>query len=175
MRELRSYPVNCGSATAVESCFDQEADDICNAFLRSLKYTGLCEIELKRDTRDGRLRMIETNPRYSGTGDAATYAGVDMGWLHYLDLIGIDVKPVAPLARSFRHIVLFQDISTLPRYRRLGMLTWRSLFKSYRPPIAFYDVNLRDWRVFAITSLRFARNAIASILRRVCYRQSGDL
>ena len=34
------------------------------------------------------MKLIEANPRLSGGGDAAPYAGVDLCWIHYLDLIG---------------------------------------------------------------------------------------
>ena len=45
-----------------------------------MNYVGICEIEVKRDTRDGVVRLIEANPRFSVTADAAVYAGVDIGW-----------------------------------------------------------------------------------------------
>jgi D-aspartate ligase len=167
VRELRTHPIGFGSATLVEPFCDQETDELCDSFLRKLRYTGLCEIELKRDVRDGRLKMIEANPRYSGTGDAAPYAGVDMGWLHYLDLIGIEVEPVGPSSRGFRHVVLFNDLLELRNYRRAGLLSWRSLLQSYRPPLAFYDVNLRDWRVLARTSCQFVRRIIIFLLRQL--------
>ena len=167
VRELRTWPMQFGSASVVEPFCDQEADELCDAFLRRLQYAGLCEIELKRDDRDRRLKMIEANPRYSVTGDAAAYAGVDLGWLHYLDLIGVDVEPVAPDARSFRHIVLSRDFKTLRSYRQAGLLTWRSLLQSYRPPLAFYDLNVRNWRVFARASFQFACRVVGFLLRRV--------
>jgi predicted ATP-grasp superfamily ATP-dependent carboligase len=34
---------------------------------------GICAIEVKRDSRDGIVRLIEANPRFSGTGDVARY------------------------------------------------------------------------------------------------------
>jgi predicted ATP-grasp superfamily ATP-dependent carboligase len=167
VRELRTQPIGYGSATVVEPFFDQEADELCDRFLRRLQYRGLCEIELKRDVRNGQLKMIEANPRYSGTGDAAAYAGVDVGWLHYLDLIGIEVVPVGPNSRDFRHIVLFRDLVGLRSYRQAGLLSWRSLLHSYRPPLAFYDVNLRDWRVLVRTSFQFICLVAGFLLRRV--------
>ena len=61
---------------------------------------------MKWDSRDGRVKLIEANPRLSGGGDAAPYAGVDLCWLHYLDLIGQPVTQWRPIARDFRHVVL---------------------------------------------------------------------
>ena len=84
LRELRCDPLGFGPASVTEPIVDREVDEICDRWLRSLGYVGICEIEIKQDTRDGRFKLIEANPRLSGSGDAAPYAGVDLVWLHYL-------------------------------------------------------------------------------------------
>ncbi len=53
VRELRTDPIGFGSASVVEPIDDPETDALCDRFLRGIGYCGLCEIELKRDTRDG--------------------------------------------------------------------------------------------------------------------------
>lgn len=166
VRQLRTDPIYFGSASVVEPVTDPETDAACDRFLRSIGYVGLCEIELKRDSRDGRVKMIEANPRYSVTADAATYAGVDLGWIHYLDLIGHDVERVDPELRSFRHIVLFRDFATFRNYLRDGLLTWSDIVKSYGPPVAFFDFDIRDWRVTGHHAIRLARLLAAPYIRR---------
>jgi predicted ATP-grasp superfamily ATP-dependent carboligase len=167
VREIRTGPFGFGSASVVEPVADPEVDELCDRFLRRIGYVGLCEIELKRDRRDGRLRMIETNPRYSGTGDAAQYAGVDLGWLHYLELAGRDVRPVTPNGRDFRHIALLRDFETIQSYRRAGLESWGSILRSYRPPVAFYDFDVRDWRVSTDTLVGLARIVAGPTLRKL--------
>jgi predicted ATP-grasp superfamily ATP-dependent carboligase len=135
-------------------------------FLRSIGYAGICEIELKRDVRDGSVKMIEANPRYSVTSDAAPYAGVDLGWLHYLDLIGQPVRPVEPEFRAFRHIVLYRDVNAFRSYLRDGLLTWKELFRSYRRPVYFFDFDPRDWRVTAENLYALLKLLLRPYLRR---------
>jgi D-aspartate ligase len=173
VRQLRTTPIHFGSASIVEPMTDPEIDTLCDRFLRGLGYSGLCEIELKRDSRDGQVKMIEANPRYSVTADAAPYAGVDLGWLHYLDLIGIDVTPVSPSGRPFRHIVLGRDFATVRSYLREGLLTWGALLQSYRPPVAFFDFDLRDFRLTSITITRLLRTVLGPTLRRFIPRREG--
>ena len=170
MRELRTFPIHFGSASMVEPVTDPETNEVCDRFLRSLGYVGLCEIELKGDTRDGRVKMIEANPRYTGTSDSTPYGGVDLGWLHYLDLIGKTVVPTGPSPRSFRHVMLYFDICTIGAYRREKLVTWREVLWSYRPPLAFYDFHWRDWRNAAHTVYRVAR-FLAGRLARLIFRQ----
>lgn len=171
VKELRTFPRHFGSASVVEPCADPEVDALCDRFLQSIGYVGLCEIELKRDSRDGQLKMIEANPRYSGTADAAPYAGVPLGWLHYLDLIGCPVVMVSQNDRDFRHVTLQRDAPTIRAYMQAGELTWRELIRSYRPPVEFYDLDWRDWRLSAETLGLIARAIIGPAIRRVFPRK----
>ncbi len=156
-RELRCDPIGFGPASISEPVIDPEVDSVCDNFLRSIGYVGICEIEVKRDKRDGKVKLIEANPRLSGGGDAAPYSGVDICWLHYLDLIGQHVVPVAPLGNDFRHVVLRADSKAIPAYWRAGLLSWREVLRSYRPPLAFFDLDRHDWRYSAETFYVSAR------------------
>ncbi|MDH4188016.1 MAG: hypothetical protein OEV08_13575, partial [Nitrospira sp.] len=145
-RELRCVPLGFGPASVSEPFSDEEADAVCDSFLKKIGYVGICEIEVKRDSRDGRVKLIEANPRLSGGGDAAPYAGVDLCWIHYLEMIGRPLEPISPAGRQFRHIVLRAEGTAIPEYMRAGLLSWRQLLDSYKPPLAFFDFDPRDWR-----------------------------
>lgn len=151
-KELRCVPIGFGPASVSVPVVDEETDDICNNFLRKIGYSGICEIEAKRDARDGKVKLIEANPRLSGGGDAAPYAGVDLVWIHYQEMIGRDISPIQPTRTNFKHIVLREDAIAIPVYMRAGLLSWRDLIRSYTPPLAFFDVDWRDWRI-AIESI----------------------
>jgi len=36
--------------------------------------------------------------------------------------------------------------TAIPEYMRAGLLSWRQLLDSYKPPLAFFDFDPRDWR-----------------------------
>lgn len=173
-RELRTAPIHFGNASIMEPVMDAEAASVCDLFLTRMGYAGLCEIELKRDSRDGSVKMIEANPRYTGSSDIAPYAGVDLGWLHYLDLIGQRVEMVNQVDKDFRHIVLTWDFSTFRSYRREGLLTWWDIIRSYRPPVAFLDLDLRNWRIAADTLFSVIYLLIGQPIRRFFSRKRSD-
>lgn len=170
-RELRCAPVGFGPATVSEPVVDAHTDAICDRFLRSIGYVGVCEIEMKWDSRDGNVKLIEVNPRLSGGGDAAPYAGVDLCWLHYLDLIGSTPAPVGPRGNDFRHIVLRADGTAVPAYFRAGLLGWRALLRSYRPPVVFYDLDWRDWRYSLVSILIFLRSLLRGTVNNLYRRK----
>lgn len=167
VHELRAHPILFGSGSMVEPTVDDEIAALCDNFLRSIHYVGICEIEVKRDTRDGVVRLIEANPRYSVTADAAIYAGVPIGWLHYLDLIGQPIEPAETTSFNFRHVVLRRDIPALPRYVERGILTWKHIFKSYKYKLAFFDFDLRDPRPTLKTIQFCVRIVIGTLLRSI--------
>lgn len=165
VREFRCYPIGFGSASIVEPVIDEEIAGLCDRFLRGIGYVGLCEIEVKRDARDGQVRLIEVNPRFSVTGDCSIYAGLEVGWLHYLDLIGQAVDPVEPTCLNFRHITLRREAPAFPQQLDAGLITWGEWLRGFRPPAAYFDVDPRDWRVTALTLYRAVRALGGGLLR----------
>lgn len=165
VHELRAHPILFGSGSMVEPVIDPEIAQLCDSFLRSIRYVGICEIEVKRDTRDGVVRLIEANPRYSVTADAAIYAGVDIGWLHYLDLITQPVEPVEATRFDFRHVVLRRDIPAIPRYLDRGLLSWKQIRSSYKGKLAYFDLDFKDPRLTAETLSSCARVGIGALFR----------
>ena len=73
-RKLRQYPAGFGSASLVTSKSCNETLDLSLSFLRAIGFQGVCGTEYKRDPRDGRLKIIEINPRptlwFQATHDA---------------------------------------------------------------------------------------------------------
>ena len=163
VRELRAYPLLYGCATLVEPVVDEEIDCVCNHFLLSIGYVGICEIELKRDSRDGQLRLIEVNPRFSGTGDSAKHTGVETGFLHYLDLIGQTPSPVEPTNFRFRHVMLAADLAAFPRYLEQGQMGWKDWIQSYSGRIKYFDFDPSDFTNARITAVKGARALIGGL------------
>jgi predicted ATP-grasp superfamily ATP-dependent carboligase len=160
-RELRCSPVAFGPATVSESFPDPDAAAVCDRFLQRINFKGICEIELKRDSRSGEYLLIEANPRLSGGGDAGNHSGVDLAWLHYLNLIGVRHRPIVQEERRIRHIVVRADGAAAAQYVRAGALRWRDVVASYRPPVAFFDLNLAS----PIRSMRNIAGAIRDAIR----------
>jgi predicted ATP-grasp superfamily ATP-dependent carboligase len=165
IRELRTYPPGVGCGCVAEPVLEPEIDQVCDSFFRKIGYVGPCEIEVKRDAVDGRVKLIEVNPRFSGTGDSSVYAGIEVAWLHYLDLIGKKPVPVEP-RRGFRHVMLRLDVPGVVDALAGGTLRWRELFESCRGPLAFYDFDWRDWRVTVWTMWDCLKNSAAILYRR---------
>ncbi|MCU1263398.1 MAG: ATP-grasp protein [Bryobacterales bacterium] len=173
LQAVRDHPPFTGMPTIVRPVVDAEITSLCDGFLRKVNYRGICEFELKRDIRDGKVRLIEINPRFSGTGDCASYVGIETGWLHYLDMIGQPVAPVQPSRFGFYHIALKLESMEAPRFLLSGDLKWKDFVTPYRGPKAFYDLDFRDPRLAATTVALCGRYVVGNLLRHWKLRSPG--
>jgi predicted ATP-grasp superfamily ATP-dependent carboligase len=87
-RKVRQYPVEFGVGTCLESIHNKEALSIALRYLQGIHYRGIGEIEFKRDSRDGTYKLIELNARPWTQVIQATYAGINLPLIQYMDLTG---------------------------------------------------------------------------------------
>ena len=57
------YPLLGGTTTYCQLEWVEDVCDIARRFVKDTGYSGLIDIEFKRDPRDGRFKLIEVNPR----------------------------------------------------------------------------------------------------------------
>ncbi len=60
----------------------------------ALKWHGPAQVEFKRDTRDGSMKIIDVNSRYWGTLDVSIQAGVNFPLLACRMAMEGDIEPV---------------------------------------------------------------------------------
>jgi predicted ATP-grasp superfamily ATP-dependent carboligase len=131
----------------------------------AIGFIGICEIELKRDSRDGKVLLIEVNPRVSGTGDCSRYAGVETGYIHYLDLIGETPSPINATNFNFQHMMLVNDLTAFPIYLSKGLVGWKDYIKSISGKMEFFDFDWRDSANARKAALRGIRALVGGLLR----------
>src|SRR3954447_1688274 len=84
-RRTRQYPADFGRAsTYVETATVPDIVEPSIRFLRKTGFTGLVELEYKRDPRDGIPKLLDVNPRVWGWHTLGGAAGIDFPWLMWL-------------------------------------------------------------------------------------------
>ena len=89
-RKLREHPIKYGTATFAESIRVPAILDEAIPLVKALDYTGTCEIEFMLDTRDGKYKLIEINPRTWLWVGLAKACGVDYAKMMYKFVNGMD-------------------------------------------------------------------------------------
>ena len=74
----RWFPVHGGSSTLNTSVRDAQISSDCSKLLQLINWRGPADIDLIRDPRDGKAKIMEINPRMSGSTKIVFLSGVNM-------------------------------------------------------------------------------------------------
>jgi predicted ATP-grasp superfamily ATP-dependent carboligase len=121
------------ASTHVETVDLPEAAEPARALLARLGYTGLVEVEFKRDPRDGRCKLLDVNPRVWGWHTLCARAGIDFTWLAWQLARGNPVK-AGPARAGVRWTRLTTDLPTAAKEMRAGRLSVPDYVRSLRGP-----------------------------------------
>jgi D-aspartate ligase len=134
-RRTRQTPMDFGrSSTFVETIDEPGVVEPSLRLLNAIRYTGLVEVEFKRDWRDGQFKLLDLNPRVWGWHTVGNRAGVDFSYLLWLLMCGepISETQAHPGVRWVRMSTDF-PIAALEILR--GRLSVRDYLHSLRGPI----------------------------------------
>lgn len=81
--KLREHPIRFGTATFAESIYNQHCYNQSVTLLKSLNFTGVCEVEYLYDPRSDQFKLIEINSRTWLWVGLAKACGVDYATIIY--------------------------------------------------------------------------------------------
>lgn len=143
-RRLRQYPVDFGRCSSlVESIELPEVETAARQLLDAMSFTGIVEVEFKRDPRDRKLKLLDINPRVWRWMSLGYRAGVDFPYLMYRLSRCEAVEPVRGVA-GVRWVRMATDVFAAARGLRDGSMTLRGYLDSLRRPLKFSIFALDD-------------------------------
>lgn len=74
----RWFPINGGSSTCNVTVERPDIVESCTRLLKALKWKGAADIDLIQDPRDGKAKIMEINPRVSGSVKIVLNSGVNI-------------------------------------------------------------------------------------------------
>jgi len=144
-----------------------DVEELCEGFLRSLGYEGICGIELKIDERDGTGKLIEVNARYGLWEDIGVPVGVDLVRDAVTAATGGTPIPRRPSSFSQKWIHLRSDIGAFLDYRSEDSLNLVDWITSLRPPILVNDFPL-------LSDVKYSLHNLKMILRSIRARSKKN-
>ncbi len=97
-RVLRRTPTFGGRSVLHMTQWLPETAEAGERFLRGIGFRGMANVEFKRDLRDGQLKIIECNPRFTTAQELLVRCGIDAAFLIYCRLTG---RPIS-MPESYR-------------------------------------------------------------------------
>lgn len=129
-RKLRQQPPIFGVGCYHVTCDEPSVAEAGLRFLQGAGARGLANVELKRDPRDGRLRLIECNHRFTAINELLRIAGLDLALLAYNRLTGRPDPPLAGYRTGVRLWLPGQDFRAFLALRRRGELSFPAWVRS---------------------------------------------
>jgi D-aspartate ligase len=120
-RKLRTYPRAYGFSTAVTVTDSPEVRELGRETVQALGLRGVAKVDVKRGP-DGRLGLLEVNPRFNLWHHPGACAGVNLPALVHARVVG-HPAPAPPAARAGVTWCSPHDLQAA-RAQGLGMLSW---------------------------------------------------
>jgi D-aspartate ligase len=134
-RRTRQFPRDFGQlSTYVETVDAPEVIEPAERLLSEVGFTGLAEVEFKKDPRNGQLKVLDINPRVWGWHSLSRRAGVDFPYLLWLLARGEPVPRVRGRAGE-RWVHWTADLRMAIEEVAAGRLSLRGYLRSLRGPL----------------------------------------
>jgi predicted ATP-grasp superfamily ATP-dependent carboligase len=143
-RIIRRSPPNFGLASYHATEWLPETAEMGKRFFRGIGFRGLGNIEFKRDPRDGQLKLIEVNARFTAPHELLVRAQMDIGWIIYLHVTGGIVPPANGFKEHLRLWHFLDDFDAYRDLRALGQLSFLSWVRSVARPQVLPYFSLHD-------------------------------
>ena len=145
----RQYPVDFGNASTFVETIDQPiVEDGGRRFLESIGFDGIGEVEFKFDSRDGKYKILDVNPRTWGWHTLGKVVGIDFPYLLWQQAVGSPVTPTQTTRKAawIREITDFVAIAKsknrVAEAKRLVKAMFTGKFTSatfsLRDPVPFF-------------------------------------
>ncbi|MEU2716086.1 ATP-grasp domain-containing protein [Streptomyces sp. NPDC007205] len=121
--KVRSWPPHAGMTANAYVVDNPELTDLAARFIKQIGYSGIIDLDLRFDRRDGQYKLLDFNPRMGAQFRLfETESGVDVVRAMHLNLTGRPV-PEGEQRAGHRYIVENIDLPALLAYRRSGYTT----------------------------------------------------
>lgn len=122
-RIIRRFPPNMGLASYHITDWNPEVRDVALRLLQHVKLRGLANVEFKRDVRDGQLKLIECNARFTAANCLVSRSGFDLPRFVYNRLVGLPNPPLVQYRTGERLWLPTRDVRAFWELRRRGELS----------------------------------------------------
>ncbi len=134
-RVIRRYPINMGGSTYHITDHVPDIQALALALFRQVGLLGVGNVEFKMDDRDGKLKLIECNARFTAADCLLVASGLNLPLFVYDRLTGR--AHAEPPPRYRMGMRLWKPIADCAAYRelnRMGLLTFSAWIRSIMHP-----------------------------------------
>jgi D-aspartate ligase len=153
--KVRSWPPHAGMTANAYVVDNPELADLAARFIKQIGFSGIIDLDLRFDRRDGQYKLLDFNPRMGAQFRLfENESGIDVVRAMHADLTGRGV-PEGEQRAGHRYIVENIDLPALLAYRRSGYTTPHAPARASGTELAWLAGD--DLRPFFMMLARFVR------------------
>ena len=155
----RWFPLDGGAATCIQTIEHEPLLQECERLLKSIGWIGYADLDLIEDTTDGKIKVIEINPRISANVKLCFHAGVNVSKAIYELATG---RPVASCQVANQKIMrcfltdLLWFLKSKDRFKTVP--GWFSLKNSTEAIFSWHDI--KPFFTFCVQSAKNYKHAM---------------
>ena len=136
---IRRFPQHEGLGCCHKTEWDEEIAEVGYKYFQGINFRGLGNLEFKRDLRDGRLKLIECNPRFTASQELIARSGMDIAVIVYNHIVGLPLPGINSYKQNLRFWFPVRDFHALRELRRKNEITvWEWLKSVFHQPVFPY-------------------------------------
>ncbi|WP_055564021.1 D-aspartate ligase [Streptomyces atriruber] len=153
--KVRSWPPHAGMTSNAYVVDNPELADLAARFIKQIGFTGIIDLDLRFDRRDGQYKLLDFNPRMGAQFRLfENESEIDVVRAMHLDLTG-RVVPEGDQRAGHRYVVENIDLPALVAYRRSGYTTPHAPARASGTELAWLAAD--DMKPFFTMLARFLR------------------
>jgi len=121
-RKIRTWPTSYGHSSALVTTDAADVRALGRDLVQAVNLRGVAKLDFKRDP-EGRLRLLEINPRFNLWHHLGAVAGVNLPALVYGDMVGLP-RPRVELPRAGVHWCRVWEDLPAARASGIPFVTW---------------------------------------------------
>jgi predicted ATP-grasp superfamily ATP-dependent carboligase len=138
---IRRFPKNEGLTSYHITNWDPGVAGLGLRFLSGIKFRGLANVEFKHDLRDGLLKVVEVNARFTAPQELFVRCGLDTASLIYDDIVGLPLPKHLRYRQGVRLWYPMRDFLAYQQLNELNELSFGEWLKSiwHRQALPFFQ------------------------------------
>ena len=157
LQKIRQHPIRFGIGSIIKSIDYPELEKIGKKFFTNINYRGVGSAEFKLDEKNGKLTLIELNPRYWLQNSLTDKCGLNFPLMDYLETTQQKPQPKYTFKTNIKWINIYMDFSSFLAYRAIGEISLKDWFSSLKGEKIFSDLSYTDIKPFFYNIMKIVK------------------
>jgi predicted ATP-grasp superfamily ATP-dependent carboligase len=172
-RVIRRYPVNMGGSTYHITDYVPDIQELSLALFRQVGLRGVANAEFKMDERDGKLKLIECNARFTAADCLLVASGLNLPVFVYNRLTHRTHVAPSNYRMGMRLWKPVGDYAAFRQLNKMGLITFRAWIRSIMHRQIFPRFRWNDPLPAIVGNVRLIRHASSRLWRSMSTKKDG--